>query len=180
MILRVIAEIVLLILSFIGGTQFWQMIKRDKFMKKCLHDQNFLDSFVLHLKNDNFLTKQATQVSVTGAMYTSDYEQNIWLEFSSSISSINKVKYIAVSLILAILVGSYFLGLYFLVANLALIVIIGFFPVTESAKDNVYQDLIAIIWNFNKLFESDKLKCQNLLNKTTVLNLIYKSLEKIH
>ena len=158
MIIKIIIEIVLGFILMGIGSAFWNCVKSPKFLAKILGDYDELKKFFHHLGKEKIKQESEFVDPEIG------YSANIALWIKASISALDKTRNMLLVVIIAILIGSYFLGNVFLFINIALFIFVAFPNISASAKNNIFYDIHTVMLNVYKWNKVDHNECEHFCN----------------
>ena len=140
LLLRIIIEIPLaLILFFVGGMWFWQAVKATGYMKACFQDEPFLDKFFDSINSEApFSERTAFMEPIQG-----NWALNMLTVMKANTGALSAMRWVTLILSLAIIGGSYFLGLPFFAINLALFLFWALPGPLDGAVRNALQDILS-------------------------------------
>jgi hypothetical protein len=139
MIIRIAIEVVIAILLLMVGNTFWEFPKRAKFLKKAISDQQFLLSFLTPVTFDS-LSPAITQYAQCDGHYTASIGA---LAHADQVSQ-RRSKFITGAIVLALLVGSYFVGPIYLAISIAVFLLSGLGRIGSAARKNALDHILAL------------------------------------
>lgn len=176
-ILKIIAEMLLGILSLWAGLAFWGVIRKRKYLREKLSDEKFLNEW---LGREN--TKQVFSQLASKIEPTVDFATNLKLVVQSDKYADRKLLQYGAVGILGILIASFFTDYWFIEINLFLFSIAWPFSfnrhnsgAAKSALTTIAQ-LGAILFKWN---EQDKSDCKEFINQAKTLQKLYDAVTRI-
>lgn len=176
-ILKIIAEILLGILSLWAGLACWGAVRKGKYLREKLADERFLNEW-LGLEN----TKQALSQLASRIEPSVDFAINIEIEVRSDKYADKKlIQYGAVGM-LVILISGFFIDYWFIAINTFLFSIA--WPLSfnrynsEAAKSalTTIAQLGAILYKWNK---QDSVGCKEFMREAKPLQKLYNAVTRI-
>ena len=171
---KIIIECILAYFSVVLGTQFKNCIQYSNLVKRMFGDYTRLKKMYDSLGEVNVIKDSMKLDTKTPYSVTID----LWL--SAGVSSNKKIQYICLSFIICILVGSYFMGVVFVLINLALIALFLFFT-SPSVSTSMIEDVRMVMAIVYKWHKTNPDQCKDFCNNEQPLALknIYKVLTGI-
>ena len=159
--MNIIIEIVLGTAVLFAAQSFWQLRKRQSFLKQAISNTVLLqlvisrDSLTSPPPHIVFLTSLPVQKDETG------YVINIKRVSDADRATQRRVTLMFAVPIVAILVGSYFLGALYLAINVGLFFLTALVPISSSARRNAVDHILTIAvilhrWRLERPAECDK------------------------
>ena len=170
MIIKIIIEIVLGVILLVISSGFWNCVKSPKFLAKTLSNYEELKKFF-----DNFVKDKIEQESDVVDPKIG-FSSNIILWMKASMAALDRTRNIMLFFIIVILIGSYFLGIVFLLINIALFFLMAFPSIAASAQNNILSDIHTIMLNVYKWNKVNHGECEHFCNieQPRILKNIYK------
>jgi len=140
MLMKIIIEIVLGIVMLFAGHTFWQLSKRKRFLKAAIQTPELLESLI----SREILSSPPPHLLVYVQNSKLGYALNIKCVLDADRASQRQVFIFSVFIIIAILLGSYFMGFVYLAINIAVFLIPMFEPISPSAKTNALEQILTI------------------------------------
>src|SRR5262249_58210303 len=132
MIIRIVIEIVIAILLLIVGNTFWEFPKRVTFLKRAISDQQFLLSFLAPVTFDSL----SPAITAYGDQCDGNYMISMGALAHADRVSQRRSKLVTGAVVLALLVGSYFLGLVYLAISAAVFLVSALGSIGSAARQN--------------------------------------------
>jgi hypothetical protein len=168
MIIRIAIEVVIAILLLIVGNIFWEFPKRAKFLKKAISDQQFL---LLLLAPGAF--DSLTQAITRYAECDGNYMASIGALAHADQVSHRRLKFVTLAVVLALLVGSYFLGLIYLAVSIAVFLFSGLGPIGSAARKNALDHILALGYVLHRWHLEDPTGCEQWVQQAYTLKPLY-------
>lgn len=171
MALRILGGIVLAAFTFFVGGTLWQLRKRKVFLRGASASQPFLGSLI----SRETLAKPPSQIEPYLAKNEIGYFINIGVVVSADRRSQRLPWTIAFGVLLLVLLGSFYLGYTCLAINVALICLLGFQPISHSAKLNACEHILTIAAILYRWRAEDPNACDEWVGHVPALGEIYKA-----
>lgn len=155
MIITIVIEVVLAILLLTASASFWACIKSPKFLGHVLSEYGELKKFLNFLDKDTIHRESQDIQPVLGS-----YSNNIATWMKASFYALDKARNMTALVSAAIIIVSYFLGLEFLLINVALFFLVSLAPIPASAQKNMFSDLHIMIVTIYKWNSVDPEQCR--------------------
>jgi hypothetical protein len=114
--IRIGIELVLAIVLSFFASLFWQALAHRRYTRRCAQDQEFLDRFVKTLNSEKPFSERVADLKP----FRGDWAGNMLLVSRVILQSGSAMRFWSLLVCVAVLVGSYFLGLVYLGVNVAL------------------------------------------------------------
>ena len=141
MIIQIAIEVVIAILLLMVGNTFWEFPKRARLLKRAISDQQFLLSFLTPVTFDS-LSPAITQYSHCDGHYMATIGA---LAHADRVSQW-RLKFITGAVVLALLIGSYFLGPIYLAISIAVFLLSGLGGIGSAARKNPLDHILALAY----------------------------------
>ncbi len=151
---KVILEILLGIILLVIGSSVWAIIKSPRDFRRTLRDPNRLSNFFESYDQTKFLEEAEKIKPISGS-----YIQNIALFGRAHFGALSQTRNLLLLLAIAVIGGSYFLGLIYLVINLALFLLPAGFDIPASAKNYNLTHVYTVAVNLAKWNIEDRTNC---------------------
>jgi hypothetical protein len=151
---KIIVEFVLVVGLLAAGGSFWVCAKARGHFVRFIRDQNALKQFFDVIGHDKLIAEAAIIEPVFGSF--ADNMVALGKVHFGAMDQTRNLTFIAVSVLL---VGSYLLGIYFLIANVILFVLLGVGDVSGWAKTNSATHAHELIGNIYKWYQTDPEAC---------------------
>ena len=161
MVITVLIEIVLATTALLAGGLLWQLWKRDRFLHRAIHDAEFLSWLISPSVLDG---PPSTSLPYLKKLAPS-YSVNLQLVILSDRRAMRFSKVIFGSLVAAVLLGSYFLGLPYLVANAVVFFLSGLARVSGRARASAAQQILTIAVILDRWRAEDLVECDNWIKQ---------------
>jgi hypothetical protein len=172
MIARVAIEVVLGVVTFLAGGIFWQFPKRAKFLKAVICNELFLRGFVTRsaLESPSPMNAMAAQKLYKDA---TGYVINIKILFDADKISQRRPQMFLGTIVLASLLGSYFLGPIYLAINIGIFLLVALVPIFRSTQINALDQVVAIALILHKWHLEDAAGCVQWIDQASSLRPLY-------
>jgi hypothetical protein len=164
-------EIVLIIATLFAGNMFWELRKRDRFLKQTISNQYFLEELITRQVLVN--ASQHQYIAPLVEKNEIGWFLNIQCVINADRDSQKKIVVQHAIVLLVILTASLFLGVPFLVINLIVFVLSQFGKISQSAQINVFQHVLTIALILDKWRSDNATECNDWIEKAPSLRPIY-------
>ena len=151
---RIPLEILLATLALFLGTSFWAVAKSPAHLRGVLGDIGELTRFVDFLGRDNLIKEAESVKPVFGS-----YLKNIQLFEKAHLIALNKTRNILSVLTILLIGASYFVGLTYMIINIAFFLLPVVREIPASAKDNNITHVHTVILNVYEWNKTDPGGC---------------------
>lgn len=176
--LKVIAEIILGILSLWAGLACWGALRKGEYLKEKLADESFLNEWLGKKSRKQVMSELASRIEPTV-----DFAVYINIEVSSDKYADKKlVQYGAIGMF-SILIVSFFMGYWYPAINAFLFLIAWplsfnrYYSGPAKSALNTIAQLSAILYRWN---EQDESGCKEFINQAKPLQKLYKAVTRIY
>ena len=169
MITTIAIEIVLVIVTLVAGRLVWQFWKRDQFQQRVVHDAEFLSRLITPCALDS---PPSTSLRYLQRL-PQGYAVNVQLVLVADRRATRILKIFSCGLIIVVLVGSYFLGLLFLLANALLFFVLGLEPASEQARTNALSTILEIACILDRWRAENPEECDEWIKIAWSLRTLY-------
>jgi hypothetical protein len=164
-------ELVLGVAVLFAGTTFWQLHKREKFLQRTIREPKSLrPPLSLHTLSD-----PPAQVAIFAQKSEMGYPLNIKVVIEADRRSQRYPKLISVTVLVFLLAASYFLGAVFLVVNSLLFLLLSLGGLTQSARLNASQQVLALAVILYRWRTEDPVRCDEWVQKAPSLHPLYEA-----
>jgi hypothetical protein len=171
-IAKILIEIALAVIIFFAGGLFWQLRKRAKFLRAVIGSESFLVKFISRSALDT-----ASPMITPFADKKLTYGLNVRLIIDADIASQRRPMIIFVLVIVAALVGSWFLGVVYFVVSLMLFFVSSASPISDSARSNALQHILAIALILDRWHAENSPECDEWIQRVPSLRPIYNAVK---
>ncbi len=175
MLLKIFLEALIAAAVLFIGSSFWQLLKRDRYMSQVLTTQSFLDTFITQ---ELFINPPA-RVELYARKNNIGWFVNIQTLLKSDRVTQRKMETIYFALVAFLLIGSYLLGVTFLIINLVLLLFLSYLPLSDPAKVNALENLHCLALILHRWTTEKTPECERWIQQTNSLRKIYLSVEKL-
>lgn len=169
MVTQLVIEVVIGTITLIAGNFFWQIHKRGKFLIRALHDTPFLSQLICRSALDTPSPVLATYV----AKLQPGYVLNIQVVISSDKEALSRTKMIFGSMVAAALVGSYFLGVPYLVINVVVFFLSALAPLSQPARRSAAQQILTLAVILDKWRSENGTECEEFIKRAWAFRTLY-------
>lgn len=170
-----VIEIVIGIIVLVAGSFFWQLHKCDKFLTHAIRDASFLSQLISPAVLDSppplvALYLEGLQPGhhifhIDAALYS---HQKTQLTLKILFGSVGAVA----------LIGSYFLGIPYLVINTFLFVFSVLAPITHQARTNAEKQILALSVLLDRWHSENATECEQWIKQTSALWAVYNAVNE--
>ncbi len=175
-VIKVVIEIVLALTAVFAGTMVWGVRQKNKFLIQKANDQDFLDEFVDTLQREKPFSERAKDIEPLGY----GYFENIALVTQATSRADRSLQRLGVLLLAAILILSYFLGVWSVAVNVMVFILVSFIPLSEAQVRNALTSILEAAQILYKWNEANPGECQELMEETQSLKKIHKAIKRIN
>lgn len=169
MVIELSIEVILAIITLVAGSFFWQIPKREKFLMRTIHDGQFLSQLI----SARALDDPSPRVTAFTKRLPQGYALNIQMVISSDQQSLRISKIILGSVAIAAFVGSYFLGVPYLVLNLVVFLLPALAGVSRQARANAAQQILALAVILDRWRVENSTECEEWVKQAWSLRPLY-------
>jgi hypothetical protein len=174
MIAKILIEIVLALIVFFAGGLFWQLRKRAKFLRSIIGSEPFLAQFISRSTLDN-----ASPMVTPFAEKKLTYALNVQLVIDADMASQRRTTFMFLAVIIAAVFSSWFLGPIYFVVNILVFFFSAASSISESARSNALQHVLAIALILDRWRAENSLECDEWIQKVPSLQPIYNAVKSI-
>jgi hypothetical protein len=140
LVVRIGIEIVFVLVLNFSAMGFWQSVATRRVFSKSLADQDFLDRVISALNDEKPFTERARDLR----MLQGGWANNLAAVLQVQTESLSRARSLHLIIALAVLIGSYFLGIVYLCINVGIFFLLGLFGRTRSSVRIAYRDTVAL------------------------------------
>jgi hypothetical protein len=174
MIDKILIEVILALLIFFAGGLFWQLRKRAKFLRAIIGNESFLSQFISRSALDN-----ASPMITPFAEKKLTYALNVQLVIDADIASQRRTTVMFLVVIIAALVGSWFLGPVYFLVTLALFFFSAASPIFESTRSNALQHVLALALILDRWRAENPHECDEWIQRVPSLRPVYNAVKVV-
>jgi hypothetical protein len=168
MIIRIAIEVIIAILLLNVGSTFWEFPKRAKLLTRAISDQQFLLAFLAPGTFDSLPPAIARYAQCDG-----NYVVSIGALARADRVSQRRLKFITGAVVLALLVGSYFLVLIYLAISIVVFLLSGLGPIGSAARKNALDHILAFGYVLHRWHLEDPVGCEQWVQQAYALKPLY-------
>jgi hypothetical protein len=169
MIIRIVIEVLFAITLLMVGNTLWEFPKRAKFLKRAISDQQFLLSFITPVTFDSL----SPAITAYADHCDGNYMVSIGALAHVDRVSQRRLKFLTGAVVLALLVGSYFLGPIYLVISIAVFVFSGMGSIGSAARTNALDHILALSYILHRWHLEDPAGCEKWVQQAYTLEPLY-------
>ena len=171
---HIIFEVVLAVATLFLGNVWRQLSKRAKFLRQAVSNQSYLDRFI----SKEMLLHPPSRIEPYVSKNSVGYFINIDVLLKADRSSQRRPRVISSVCLLAVLGVSLYLGYAYLAVNLVLLSLLGFAPITESAKHNTLEQIVTLAVILYRWREENAVECDNWVTQARSLHTLYAAVRR--
>ena len=169
MIIRIAIEVVIAILLLMIGNTLWEFPKRAKFLKRAISDQQFLLSFLTPVTFDSL----SPAITAYADQCDGNYMVSMGALAHADRVSQRRVKLLTGAVVLALLVGSYFLGPLYLAISIAVFLFSALGSIGSAARTNALDHILAVSYILHRWHLADPVGCEKWVERAYTLKPLY-------
>lgn len=174
MLLHITIEIVLAVATLFASLTFWQLRKRERFLKMAIYNSPFLESVISRER----LANPSPRISVFAQKNEGGYVFNMKLAVDADSASQRRVTLFSAVAIAAIFIGSYFLGVSYLVINVVLFFLTDLVPISSSAQSNAMEQVFIMALILHKWRLDNATECDQWVEHAWSVHPLYEAVKK--
>ena len=167
--MRVLAEIVLVVVTMFAETLWWQLRKRRKFLRQAIRDETYLRRLISH------------EALVSPPPRLEPYLQKSAIGYFINVDVLNRAdqrsqkvpRIFSLVLLAMVAVGSFHLGYSYLAFNGALFCALGFTPIYGSTKYNAAEHILTLALILYRWHMESPTKCDEWVVQARSLQKLY-------
>lgn len=176
MITHIIIEFTLAIAILYTSTSFWQLLKRDNFLKEKIGLNPFLEDVILR----NSLDEPNPQFAVYAEKHQLGYASNIHCVIEADRKTINRLEMIFGAIGITVTALTCVLGLPYLVLSCLLFVLPVFLPITQSAQRSAIDHIMEIAVILYRWRSDNPMEYNSFISSATSLQALHKAIENAY
>lgn len=169
MTLHLLAEIALAVLTVFVASIFWQLVKRKSYLRQAVGNKAILDACISH----DVLVNPPARLEPYFEKNEIGYFVNIDSVVKADQASQQRIKIVAVVILILVFIGSFYLGYQYLAINVALLLLLGFSRISESAKANALEQILTIAIILHRWRIENPVECDEWVGKADTLKELY-------
>jgi len=170
--MKIVIEIVLGILVFFAGQTFWQLRKREKFVRSAIQVPEFLQTIVSKER------LSSPPPHMLAFVQGSEYALNIKCVIDADRASQRRVAISHGFVIAAIFVGSYFMGPVYLGINVIMFFATKSIPIASSVKGNAIDHILTLGLILHRWRLVNAKECDEFVEHAQTLRPLYNAVQK--
>jgi gamma-glutamylcyclotransferase (GGCT)/AIG2-like uncharacterized protein YtfP len=175
MVLKILAEVALSVTAFGAGGIWWQLWKRQKFLKKVVNDEILLNSLI----SKEALANPPVGILPYAAKNEIGFFVNIEVVLRADQTSQRIPRLLATGVLVLALIGSAMLGKTFLLINLGIFLLVGFVPIMETAKENANEHVLTICLVLHEWRTENARECDEFVARVHGLQKLYDAVQRV-
>ena len=168
-------EIILAIIAFFAAYAFWEFSKRAGLVKRMIHDQAFLETFI----SKEMLTNPSPAKLPYLEKNQGGYLVNIAVAVKADSQAQRLGAILFLAILIAVFVGSYFLGVTYLCVNVTLFFVAALMPVSPSTERNAMEQIATVASILYRWNLEDSVKCCQWIERAQNLTLLYTVVKEV-
>ena len=170
-----VTEIVIGIIALVAGSFFWQLHKCDKFLTHAIRDASFLSQLISTAVLDSPPPLVAPYIqSLQPGYYLFNIDAVIYSHKKTQLT----LKILFGSVVAAVLIGSYFLGIPYLAINTFLFVLSVLAPITQQGRANAEKQILALSVILDRWRSENATECEQWIKQTWALRPVYNAVSE--
>jgi hypothetical protein len=174
MAFKILAELALLVITFVAGGAWWQLLKRGKLLRKIVRDEALLNRTI----SKAFLTNPPSQIQPYLRKNEIGYVLNIDVVLKADQSSQRIPKIAATVVTVLVFICSYFVASTFLWINVGVFLLMGLMPITDSASHNASEQVLTLAAILHKWRAEDAAECDAFVTQAHSLQRLYEAVKQ--
>jgi hypothetical protein len=173
MVLHIIIEVVLAFATILASQAFWQLRKRERFLRWAIHNPPLLES----LLSRDTLSNPLPRILLFAEKNEVGYVLNMkCVEHADRSSQWRTTIFFGIA-VAAILIGSYSLGISYLAINFVLSLLTASFPLSPSARANAIEHIFTIALILHKWRLDNATECDEWITYARSLQPLYEAVK---
>jgi hypothetical protein len=175
-VLKIIGEL-LLLLGIVGlGGNLWACAKAPRYLQAFLRNPDELERVFDFIGREKIIIEAENIQPVTGS-----FRGNILMLGVVHLEAFRRTKNLMIVAVAILLIISYFLGLYFLIANVGLFLLLAFANFSDFMKNNNATHVHELVGNIYRWNILDEESCRSFCtDNDSVLSELYKLVSSLH
>ena len=174
MLLHIIIEIVLALVIFLAAQAIWQIRKREKFLKHVVCNPPFLESIITRER----LANPPERISIFAQKNEVGHILNMKCVVDADRASQRHAAMVFTVIVVVILIGSYFLGVVYLLINLVFLCLAASVPISRSAQSSALEHVFTIALILHKWRLENPSECDQWIDYAKSLRPVYDAVKK--
>jgi hypothetical protein len=173
--LRIAIGLALAVVSYALSAFFWPLWKRSRLVGRLVRDADFLRASITPAK----LAEPPESVSIYAERHSHGYAVNIFGVVGSDEKALTRLKIrVGVPLLLA-LVASYFLGIPYLLLNLAVTALVAAFPLGQRGRASAAEQVLTLAVILHRWHGEDPAECADFIGGAWTLRPLYDAVLRV-
>lgn len=175
MITNIIVEVIIALGILFVSNSFWQLIKRDRFLKNLIRFSPFLEELILKgsLNDPNPKFTAFAQKNQLG------YAINVSCAIENDRKTIKRLEITFGLVGIVATIGSYALGPIFFIINAVMFILPIFAPVAQSAQRSAIDHIMEIAVILYRWRADNPIECDSFISKASSLQPLYEVIKKV-
>jgi hypothetical protein len=170
MTFRILTETVLAAVTVFLGTNWWQLHKREGFLRRALSKPLYLEGLI----SRDSLVNPPTRLQPYFQRNEIGYFINIDIVIKADLRSQHLPWVLISGILLLILIGSFYQGYVYFTINLTLLLLLGFAPLGEPAQSNADEHLLTMAVILYRWRSEDPAGCDEWVARAHSLKNLYR------
>lgn len=173
MITHVAIEIVLAVTILFASSSFWQLTKRDIYLKEIIRNKSLLENLIIRSNLDapNPIDAVFAEKNEIG------YILKLQCVTKSDQQTIKRLKIIFGLIGIVVTIASGALGSTYFIVNCVLLTLPAFFPIMQSAQRSAIDHIMEIAVILHRWRSENPMECDNFISNTTSLQPLYNTIK---
>ena len=159
-----------------AGQTFWQLRKRDRFMRQAIRTPAFLESLI---SRERLASPPPRVLAFVQQQSELGYVLNMKCLMDADRISQRRVAIFFMAVIAAIFIGSYFMGLVYLAINLVLFFLTASVPIASSAQSNAMEHIFTVGLLLHRWRLHNAKECDEFVEHASSIRLLYDIVRKV-
>jgi len=168
-ILHIALRIILVIAMCFVSSAFWQLLKRDRFLKQTMRDQHCLEGFI----SWDALKDAPLRI----APYLERCEMGYFINIASVVradrSALRRAKILFTFLLILILVCTYFAGMLFILINCIIFLLFVLPPLSQAGQHSALEQVLTLALILHKWRSENSEECDQWIEQASSLRPLY-------
>jgi hypothetical protein len=176
MITNIVIEVVIALVVLFVSNSFWQLVKRDRFLKNLIRFSPFLEELI----SKGSLNDPNPKFTVFAEKNQLGYAINVSCAIESDRKTIKRLEITFGLVGLIATIGSYALGPIFFIINCVLFILPVFAPVAQSAQRSAIDHIMEMAVILYRWRSDNPTECDNFISKASSLQSLYDAIKKVY
>jgi hypothetical protein len=166
---HLILEVLLGIAALMAGSFLWQVFKRDRFLKRAIHDIAFLSQLI----SRDTLSNPSPAIEPYLVKLPPGYAINVQIVIKSDTAAIRRTKIILGFAVLVVLAGSCLLGIPYFLINTVILFLSAAAHVSQQARKSAEQQILTLATILDRWRSESATDCEQWIKQAWSLRPLY-------